>query len=443
MKYLRMMIIGLLISLSSSYVLVTLSVLSNNAVASGTELLEQIIIAAILGIAIGLVSFIFDIEPLPFMVQLLLHLIAVTICVLIAGYFGGWFKHAGVKYVLISEAIIYFIVWCILYILQLNDIEKNESRNSKEKGIIRMTFAIKVENLCKQYGVHNAVNGISFTVEQGTLFAFLGANGAGKSTTIEILCTLLKKSSGNVTINGFKLDVSNDNADIRKSIGVVFQQSLLDTRLTVRENILHRGRTYGLSKTQLAENYQFVSSYLHLDDIEKQKYGTLSGGQKRRADIARALIHRPTILFLDEPTTGLDPQTRQFVWQAIRQLQLETNMTVFLTTHYMEEATVAHQVLVLKEGKIVAQGTPDALKTKYAYDSMAVVFNNPLDGAKWLEEHAITYTEKQEIYTIRLESTLQALSLLKKAEPLIASFEVIKGTMDDVFLHIMAEEGVA
>jgi len=182
---------------------------------------------------------------------------------------------------------------------------------------------------------------------------------------------------------------------------------------------------------------------LHLEDIEKQKYGTLSGGQKRRADIARALIHRPTILFLDEPTTGLDPQTRQLVWQAIKQLQLETNMTVFLTTHYMEEAAVAHQVLVLKEGKIVAQGTPDALKTKYAYDSMAVVFNNPLDGVKWLEEHAITYTEKQEIYTIRLESTLQALSLLKKAEPLIASFEVIKGTMDDVFLHIMAEEDVA
>ncbi|WP_036215189.1 ABC transporter ATP-binding protein [Lysinibacillus sphaericus] len=306
-----------------------------------------------------------------------------------------------------------------------------------------MTFAVKVENLCKQYGDHNAVNDISFTVERGTLFAFLGANGAGKSTTIEILCTLLKKSSGNVTINNFTLDVSNHNADIRKSIGVVFQQSLLDDRLTVQENILHRGRTYGLSKTQLAENYQFVSSYLHLEDIEKQKYGTLSGGQKRRADIARALIHRPTILFLDEPTTGLDPQTRQLVWQAIKQLQLETNMTVFLTTHYMEEAAVAHQVLVLKAGKIVAQGTPDALKTKYAYDSMAVVFNNPIDGVKWLEEHAISYTEKQEIYTIRLESTLQALSLLKKAEPLIASFEVIKGTMDDVFLHIMAEGDVA
>ncbi|MED4697619.1 ABC transporter ATP-binding protein [Lysinibacillus capsici] len=306
-----------------------------------------------------------------------------------------------------------------------------------------MTFAIKVENLCKQYGEQQAVKGISFTVEQGTLFAFLGENGAGKSTTIEILCTLLKKSSGQVTINGFTLDASNGNADIRKSIGVVFQQSLLDERLTVRENILHRGKTYGLSKAQLTDNYQFVSTYLHLEDIEKKKYGTLSGGQKRRADIARALIHRPSILFLDEPTTGLDPQTRQFVWQAIKQLQLETNMTVFLTTHYMEEAAVAHQVTVLKQGKIVAQGTPDALKTKYAYDSMALVFQNAQEGVKFLEENAISYTENQGIYTIRLTSTLQALPLLKKAEPLIASFEVIKGSMDDVFLHIMAEEEVA
>jgi len=306
-----------------------------------------------------------------------------------------------------------------------------------------MTFAIKVENLCKQYGEQQAVKGISFTVEQGTLFAFLGENGAGKSTTIEILCTLLKKSSGQVTINGFTLDASNGNADIRKSIGVVFQQSLLDERLTVRENILHRGKTYGLSKAQLTDNYQFVSTYLHLEDIEEKKYGTLSGGQKRRADIARALIHRPSILFLDEPTTGLDPQTRQFVWQAIKQLQRETNMTVFLTTHYMEEAAVAHQVTVLKQGKIVALGTPDALKTKYAYDSMALVFQNAQEGVKFLEENAISYTENQGIYTIRLTSTLQALPLLKKAEPLIASFEVIKGSMDDVFLHIMAEEEVA
>lgn len=130
-----------------------------------------------------------------------------------------------------------------------------------------MKFAIQVENLRKQYGEHQAVKGISFIVEEGTLFAFLGANGAGKSTTIEILCTLLQKSSGTVNINGHTLDASNHNAEIRKSIGVVFQQSLLDERLTVRENILHRGKTYGLSRAQLAENYQFVSTYLHLEDI--------------------------------------------------------------------------------------------------------------------------------------------------------------------------------
>ncbi|MGN4125858.1 ATP-binding cassette domain-containing protein [Lysinibacillus sphaericus] len=306
-----------------------------------------------------------------------------------------------------------------------------------------MTFAIQVDNLRKQYGEHEAVKGISFTVEQGSLFAFLGANGAGKSTTIEILCTLLKKSSGTVRINGSTLDESNHNAEIRKSIGVVFQQSLLDERLTVRENIIHRGKTYGLSKATLDANYHFVSTYLHLADIEKRKYGTLSGGQKRRADIARALIHRPQILFLDEPTTGLDPQTRQFVWQAIKQLQAETNMTVFLTTHYMEEAAVAHQVIVLKEGQIVAEGTPDALKTKYAYDQMTLVFHDISKGEKWLQENDITYTEKQGIFSVRVESTLLALALLKNIEPLLASFEVIKGTMDDVFIHIMAEGGVA
>lgn len=302
-----------------------------------------------------------------------------------------------------------------------------------------MTFAIQVEHLQKHYGEHIAVKGISFKVEQGSLFAFLGANGAGKSTTIEILCTLLQKSSGTVTINGYTLDEKAMNGEIRKSIGVVFQQSLLDERLTVRENIIHRGKTYGLSRAQLAENYRFVSTYLHLEDIEQQKYGTLSGGQKRRADIARALIHRPKILFLDEPTTGLDPQTRQFVWQTIKQLQEETNMTVFLTTHYMEEAAVAHQVIVLKQGRIVAEGTPDFLKTQYAYDQMALVFHDRSMGLKWLKDNTLHFTENQGIFSVRLDSTMHALSLLKSAEPFLASFEVIKGSMDDVFLHIMAQ----
>lgn len=301
-----------------------------------------------------------------------------------------------------------------------------------------MTSIIQVQNLQKNYGSHAAVKGISFQVEEGALFAFLGTNGAGKSTTIEILCTLLSKTSGTVCINGFNLD-ENEQHHIRKSIGVVFQQSLLDDKLTVYENIMHRGKMYGLSKAQLLQNYQFVSTYLQLGDLEQKKYGTLSGGQKRRADIARALIHRPQILFLDEPTTGLDPQSRQFVWQAIKRLQQETRMTVFLTTHYMEEAAVADRVVVLKNGAIVAEGTPDELKTKYAYDQLAMVFHNKLEGEQWLQHKALPYTEKTGIYTLRVSSTLHALSILNEAGSLLASFEVIKGTMDDVFIHIMNE----
>jgi len=302
-----------------------------------------------------------------------------------------------------------------------------------------MAAIIEVENLKKSYGDQLAVKGISFSVEEGSLFAFLGTNGAGKSTTIEILCTLLQKTSGTVRINHFDLDANNEG-NIRKSIGVVFQQSLLDDRLTVYENLMHRGRMYALSKQELLENYHFVSTYLQLEEIAQRKYGTLSGGQKRRADIARALIHRPKILFLDEPTTGLDPQTRQFVWQTIKTLQLETGMTVFVTTHYMEEAAVANQVLVLKNGEIVAQGTPDALKTRYAYDQLELVFKERQTGEAWLKQHNIVYTVRQEIYSIVVTSTLQALTLLKQAESLLASFEVIKGTMDDVFIHIMKEE---
>ena len=297
---------------------------------------------------------------------------------------------------------------------------------------------IEVKNLKKSYGQHDAVKGISFEVNEGSLFAFLGTNGAGKSTTIEILCTLLQKSSGQVVVNGFNLDENNEG-NIRNSIGVVFQQSLLDGGLTVEENVLHRGQVYGLSKVQLKENYAFVTKYLQLDEIAKKKYSTLSGGQKRRADIARALIHRPKILFLDEPTTGLDPQTRQFVWEAVRRLQQEENMTVFLTTHYMEEAAVADRVVVIKLGEIVAEGSPDELKTSYAYDQLKLVFQNKSEGIAILTERQLKYTERNDIFTLQIDSTMDGLTLLKEIEQNVQSFEVIKGTMDDVFLHIMEE----
>lgn len=298
-----------------------------------------------------------------------------------------------------------------------------------------MGTIIEISNLTKTYNTYHAVKDISFSVKEGSLFAFLGTNGAGKSTTIEILCTLLQKSSGQVIINGYNLDENNEG-NIRKSIGVVFQQSLLDSRLSVEENILHRGKMYGLSTKELKDNYAFVTNYLQLEDIAHKNYGKLSGGQKRRADIARALIHRPKILFLDEPTTGLDPQTRQFVWKAVRQLQQDENMTVFLTTHYMEEAAVADYVVVIKQGKIVAQGTPDDLKTNYAYDQLKLVFHDKIEGIEQLEQLSYPFHERNNIFTLQIETTLASLPILNRLEKNIKSFEVIKGSMDDVFINI-------
>lgn len=310
---------------------------------------------------------------------------------------------------------------------------KTESEVNKTDPII------EVYKLAKNYGAHQAVKGISFQVKRGSLFAFLGTNGAGKSTTIEILCTLLEKSAGTVTINGITLSPQH-NEQIRKSIGIVFQQSLLDTQLSVKENILHRGRLYGFPKKKLEENWQYVREALQLEDIEEQHYGTLSGGQKRRVDIARAIIHKPVILFLDEPTTGLDPKTRLFVWETIKRLQQHFNMTVFLTTHYMEEATVADEIVIMKHGKIVAAGTPSALKEQHASDQLSITFLDETAGQHLLLEKGFTYAKKNNTFTVNVPSTIEALKLLKELEPAISSFEVTKSSMDDVFIRINEEE---
>lgn len=299
-----------------------------------------------------------------------------------------------------------------------------------------MENVIEVQNLKKNFQNFEAIKGITFNVKKGSLFAFLGTNGAGKSTTIDILCTLAEKTSGTVKIAGHTVG-RNENDAIRKEIGVVFQDSLLDERLSVYENIWHRGIAYGLKKEELKKNLKFVESHLHLNDIVKKKYGKLSGGQKRRADIARALIHRPSILFLDEPTTGLDPQTRQFVWQAIKTLQKETNMTVFLTTHYMEEAAVADEIVIIKKGEIVASGTPNYLKENYAYDQLLVVFKENVDVGSYLSSYK--YKFQKDTYIIPLKKTKEAIPILEEIEPIIQSFEVIKGSMDDVFIRINEE----
>lgn len=297
-----------------------------------------------------------------------------------------------------------------------------------------MSF-IHVENLTKCYNDVEVVKGISFTVKKGSLFAFLGRNGAGKSTTIEILCTLLEKTSGTVRIDGYELGTIKGNDAIRRLIGVVFQQSVLDNMLSVKENILHRGRFYRLTKKHLQENYQFVKQYLQLDDIENKKYGELSGGQRRRADIGRALIHKPALLFLDEPTTGLDPHTRQFVWATIERLQKETGMTIFLTTHYMEEATNADDIVIIKKGKIIAQGTPSKLKELYATDYMYVHLKQGVAIEDFQHLFETLPVKMQDGWKIELPSTTAAIPLLQKMESYIETFEVVRGTLDQVFIE--------
>jgi len=293
---------------------------------------------------------------------------------------------------------------------------------------------IKVSNLTKDYGNVKAVRGIDFHVNEGELFAFLGPNGAGKTTTIDIICTLLKPDSGTVTVYGYTL--GNEDDKIRKNIGIVFQENILDNLLTVKENLYTRGSFYGLSSKELRAAVQRAIKSADVESFCNRPYGKLSGGQRRRADIARALVNTPKILFLDEPTTGLDPQTRKSVWDTIRNLQKETGMTVFLTTHYMEEAAKADYVAVIDNGLISARGTPSELRAKYSTDTLRLI---PKDSEKlkiFFKEQEVEFVISGGAFMILVPNTLDALPLVNKAEDLISGFEVISGSMDDAFVKI-------
>lgn len=226
-----------------------------------------------------------------------------------------------------------------------------------------MEDIIKIENLRKSFGDVEAVKSLSFRVKKGELFAFLGSNGAGKSTTINVVCGQLKKDGGKVEIDGGSLD---DGAErIKRSLGVVFQGSGLDSALSVYDNLKCRAALYGVAGQEFQERYEELSTLLDFKNLSKRAVGKLSGGQRRRIDVARALFHKPKILVLDEPTTGLDPQTRKNLWNVISDLRRQENLTVFLTTHYMEEAAEADRVVIIDEGRIVAEGTPIELKNRY------------------------------------------------------------------------------
>ena len=303
-----------------------------------------------------------------------------------------------------------------------------------------MDFSVEVEHLSKSYGEVKAVNDISFRVRQGSLFAFLGVNGAGKSTTINIICSILKKDAGRVTVCGHDLDREGDR--IKEEIGIVFQTSVLDKQLTVAENLDLRASFYGLSKAARKKNVERIVELLSLQPILKRPVGNLSGGQQRRVDIARAMVHDPRLLMLDEPSTGLDPKARLAVWSLIDGIRAETGMTVFLTTHYLEEAEKAGYVVIMDRGQIIAEGTPNELKNRYSYDSLLSYRKRDEAFEKGLlaEGYRFSYDGEKRAYRIVIENSEAAKRLMQRFDGYTTDIEIIKGTMDDVFLNVTGRD---
>ena len=299
---------------------------------------------------------------------------------------------------------------------------------------INVENIIEIKNLHKSFGEIHAVNDLSFCVKEGELFAFLGINGAGKSTTINIMCGELSKDRGQVIIDG--LDIDFNSNEIKEKIGVVFQNSVLDLPLSVYDNLESRAALYGIVGEDFQSRLSELSSLLDLGDLLKRKLKNLSGGQKRRIDIARALLHRPKILILDEPTTGLDPQTRKTIWNVVSKLRKEENMTVFLTTHYMEEAAEADYVVIIDAGKISAKGTPLELKNTYTGDFITLysVSKDVVDSL------GVEYEVIRDAYRIYVPDTKIATELIIKYPSIFVDYEVTKGKMDDVFLAVTGKK---
>ena len=289
---------------------------------------------------------------------------------------------------------------------------------------------IKIENLEKSFGKTKAVRKINLEVYEGSLFAFLGINGAGKSTTISMMYGGLKIDSGHITICG--QDVATHLDKIKNQIGVVFQDSILDKTLTVYENLKFRAGFYSIFGQEFKARYQELEKLFDLAEIKNQKIQKLSGGQKRRVDIARAIIHQPKILILDEPTTGLDPGTRSKVWRIISKLREEFKMTIFLTTHYMEEAADADYVTILDKGRIIAEGTPLELKTQYATD---VLHLYGVDESE-VKKLKLPYQKIHKAFQIKVKNSAVVTKLIIKYPELFQDFELIKSTLDDVFLTV-------
>ena len=296
---------------------------------------------------------------------------------------------------------------------------------------------IEIKDLKKSFKDVNAVDGVSFNVKEGELFAFLGINGAGKSTTINVISGILQKDSGEVKICGY--DIDKDADKIKGKIGIVFQGSALDKKMSVYDNLKSRAALYGIFGQEFKTRLNELCELLDFKDILKRPLNKLSGGQKRRIDIARALFHNPQLLILDEPTTGLDPKSRKIVWQVIDKLRAECGLTVFLTTHYMEEAAEADYVVILDGGKKVAEGTPHELKNLYANDFVRF-YSNIDEAEKLLAPLGYIMKKEKQFLEVELKKTNEATEIIKKNPELFTDFEVLKGNMDNVFLKVTGKD---
>ncbi|ECB9810528.1 ABC transporter ATP-binding protein [Listeria monocytogenes] len=299
---------------------------------------------------------------------------------------------------------------------------------------------IKLTNVVKNFGKVEAVKGINLEVEKGSLFAFLGENGAGKSTTLSMICTESEPTSGEIFIADKKLTFKNRKS-FRQKLGVVFQENVLDDLLTVRENLYNRASLYGKTKAEITERLALVSSIMGIEDILNRRFEKLSGGQKRRAEIARAIMHDPEILLLDEPTTGLDPKTRVSVWKIIDYLREELGMTVFLTTHYLEEAKDADQLAVIHKGKIIAQGTPANIRSRFSVDKIFFYDAKVAELQTIIEKINLPFKVTKETMRVDvINQDVEILAILNQTAGLYGSFEVIKGNLDDAFISMIKEE---
>ncbi len=307
-------------------------------------------------------------------------------------------------------------------------------RKEKEE-LSSSELILSVSHLKKKYDDFYAVDDISFSVKRGSLFAFLGLNGAGKSTTINIITGILSKNEGKIIFDGKDMDEYRNS--IKSEIGIVFQNSVLDPVLTPKENLTLRAGFYGIRGQAWKDRLKVLTDMLGLQEFMDRPVGKLSGGQKRRVDIARAMVHDPKLLILDEPTTGLDPQTRKAVWNLVNSLRQKTGMTVFLTTHYMEEAEKATYVVIMNSGKIIAQGTPNSLKKEYAKDYIIIhqKKNDGLEERLAASQYSFSYFKDSETYRVPVSDSSKAIAFIEEFKDVLSDFEVEKGDMDDVFLN--------